>query len=478
MEKASGKPAVEPSIVIPVTPLGFSPPAPFYLGQRFAHLSLQFLDEDNLLFTFRVPGLIAREAPEEGQTTPDDPASQQRHIRALVLSLPDGKVTAEALWTLHDYSPYLWMLRDRRFLLRDRNSVQIGDETLHLQPYLRFPGPISFLEFDPAERLMVANSSEPAPASGAENRSPNFSPNSSHDSSQDSSQDASGPQSGRIDAQPGTSGSFLAPASTAPASTAPASTAPASVVLSGQTAPAPSARHIVRILRMDTRSILFVSRSNGAVHLPIDGEGYYEALHGNKSNGYGWVIAYEPFAGGSVPLVQIESTCNPALDVQAPGVVLASACTGWGGRRLIAIPRNPDIRPKASATGHPDAKDKLHANDRRTLWDVSLPPNMIWPVMVQAADGPRMARATLDVAHSAGAGNSIDQDDIRGQTVQVYDLATGKLELSVPASPVLDAGGNFALSPSGQRFAVLHAGQIEVYNLPPAPALQSLSANP
>jgi hypothetical protein len=69
----------------------------------------------------------------------------------------------------------------------------------------------------------------------------------------------------------------------------------------------------------------------------------------------------------------------------------------------------------------------------------------------------------------------LDEDGIRGQTVQVFDLATGKLELSVPTSPILDGGGNFALSPSGQRLAILNAGAIQIFNLPRAPDLPGQS---
>ncbi len=67
---------------------------------------------------------------------------------------------------------------------------------------------------------------------------------------------------------------------------------------------------------------------------------------------------------------------------------------------------------------------------------------------------------------------------MRSQSVQVYDLANGQVRLSVPASPVLDGGGNFALSPTGQSFAVLNAGSIEIYRLGPAPAVPDHAAIP
>ena len=84
--EAAKKQGPQPTICIPVTPLGFAAPASFYFGERFAMVSLNFLDEDNLLFTFRVPGLIARERPVPGQTT-----LAERHIEAVKLALPSGK---------------------------------------------------------------------------------------------------------------------------------------------------------------------------------------------------------------------------------------------------------------------------------------------------------------------------------------------------------------------------------------------------
>ena len=98
----------------PCEPLGFSAPGAIYLGQRNALASLDFLDENRLLFTFRVPGLIRRELGRREE--------RERQIRAVVLTLPAGTVEAEALWTVHDRARYLWMLNDGHFLLRDRDG--------------------------------------------------------------------------------------------------------------------------------------------------------------------------------------------------------------------------------------------------------------------------------------------------------------------------------------------------------------------
>jgi hypothetical protein len=43
--------------------------------------------------------------------------------------------------------------------------------------------------------------------------------------------------------------------------------------------------------------------------------------------------------------------------------------------------------------------------------------------------------------------------------------------LTATASPVLDAGGNVAISPSGRRVAVISGGAIQVFELPAPPPL-------
>ncbi|MGH9562897.1 MAG: hypothetical protein ACRD3S_15705, partial [Terracidiphilus sp.] len=89
------KPSLAPTLKIPIAPLGFGNPGVIYMGERNALVSLDFLDEDHLLFTFRVPGLLHRDPKTGGD-------SDEREIRAVVLALPQGTVQAEDLWTVHD----------------------------------------------------------------------------------------------------------------------------------------------------------------------------------------------------------------------------------------------------------------------------------------------------------------------------------------------------------------------------------------
>jgi ABC-type branched-subunit amino acid transport system substrate-binding protein len=60
----------------------------------------------------------------------------------------------------------------------------------------------------------------------------------------------------------------------------------------------------------------------------------------------------------------------------------------------------------------------------------------------------------------------------------VFNAATGEVAFEAPASPVYDAGGNVAISPSGTRVAVLNAGVIQVFELPAAPPLPATAQKP
>jgi hypothetical protein len=444
------KPVLQPALSIPVTPLGFAPPALFYLGDRLAQVSLNFLDEDNLLFTFRIPGLIPREHPEPGQAAPYEEA-QERNIRALVLSLPSGKVTAETIWRLHGFEPYLWVLKDHRFLLRDRNLLQFGDAALHLEPFLRFPGPVKYIEMDPEQQLLVAETveppaTEPGPAGNSQGK---------FDSKSNVGSQSETTSTGTASVMPGggADSANAAAQNQATQNQAVQNQAAQNQAAQNQAVQNQAAQNqgLLRIMRMDDRKVmLFTHIEDHVVHLPVDGDGYYEAARGKGLN---WLISYRDFSGSANPLLQIDSTCYPSLDVLAPGLVLASACADLGARKLTALTR-----------------------DKRRLWDVPISSTRVWPILVRATDAPRLARATLELNHPIASNSPLDRDDIRGQTVQIFDLATGKVVLTGPASPVLDGGGGFALSPSGKRFAVLNEGAIQIYDLPPVPALPPAAA--
>jgi hypothetical protein len=396
-DRLAEKPSQPPASKIALEPLGFSAPSSIYLGQRFSFVSLDFLDEDHLLFTFRVPGLIHRLAGDR-----DAGKGEERQIRAVVLELPSGAVKAEALWTVHDRQRYLWMLAGGRFLLRDRENLELGDASLELKPFLRFPGPLLRLEMDPEQKFLVTNSREAAAAVH---------------------------QPEDVPSPP---------------------TAEAEITVDGKQQS--SSEIAVRILRRDSGEVMLVSHARAAMHLPINSEGYMEVL---RAPGGRWLLRLNYFSGGSRILGQVESVCAPAYDFLSRGELLLTTCTLAGPGMLTAI-----------------------TTDSRRLWEALTSEATVWPLMVKAPDGLRMAREALAVTHPVTTSAPLLQDEIKGQLVEILDAANGKVVLETSASPILDGGGNVAISPSGRRVAVLSAGAIQLFELPPPQPLPEAAPIP
>lgn len=266
-----------PAFSVPVEPLGFYPPGNFYLGMRQSLVSLDFLDENRLLFSFRAPGLIHR-------TNPTD--DEERQIRVEVLALPQGTVETEALWTLHDQERYLWMLHDGHFLLRDGNTLKEGNAKLELRPLLQFPGPILWLEMDPAQQYLVTDSNEPADLK---------------------------PQKGQVESP---------------------STAEATVSTDQVSGNGNQKDIVLRILERVSGRVMLVSRVRMTVHLPINSAGYIETLRGN---GRDWLLNLNYFTGGSKVLGKLESSCQPPIEFVSHEEALVNTCTPQGGRQLVAF---------------------------------------------------------------------------------------------------------------------------------------------
>jgi hypothetical protein len=319
----------------------------------------------------------------------------------VVLHIPDGAVQAETVWTLHDRRRYLWMLDNGQFLLRDRDELKLGDASLQLKPFLRFPGPVLWIELDPNRKYVVTGSSEP-PTSASK---------------------------GDEVVKPPAAGATL---------------------VSDDPKPATEPDLVLRILRRDSGKVMLVTHVKSAVHLPINSDGFLETLRGN---GKAWLLNLTHFDGGSTILGSVDSFCSPMLDFASPREFLATTCQSDGDPRVVAM-----------------------TIEGRRLWENSGSGSMIWPVLVTGGDGLRIARETLMVNHGVNAFAPLGTEDIKGQDVQVFDAATGKVVLRAQASPVFDVGGNVAISPSGLRAAIIMADGLQVFDLPPAPPLPSDSA--
>jgi hypothetical protein len=143
--------APPPIARIDTAALDYHPLSSFYLMSRSSSSSLDFIDSEHLLFTFRVAGLMKR-MPD---CLPDD---EDQLIRAVVVHVPDGKVVRSADWRMHDRGRYLWNLGNGKFLLRQRDSLKITDASLELQSFLESTTALRLVKLSPDARLVLVES--------------------------------------------------------------------------------------------------------------------------------------------------------------------------------------------------------------------------------------------------------------------------------------------------------------------------------
>jgi VWFA-related protein len=114
----------KPFAEIDLSPAGYQSLAQSERLTDDSNVSLDFVDQNHVLFTFDLKKLFKRlpECP---------PTHQDRLVRAVILELPSGKIVRQADWYLHDRRRYLWPLGSGRFLLRKLNSLYLVDSSLH-----------------------------------------------------------------------------------------------------------------------------------------------------------------------------------------------------------------------------------------------------------------------------------------------------------------------------------------------------------
>lgn len=153
-KKPAPPPEPKPAVSIDVAALGYKPPGTFYMTYRLSSAAMGFFDDDHLLFTFRVGGLLAR--------VPDDPEDDDdQQIRAVVLDLKTGQVAEKTEWRMHDRLQYLWPFEEGKFLVRQRDSLFLTDKALKLEPYMAFSTGVQHIQISPDRKLMLVETDEP-----------------------------------------------------------------------------------------------------------------------------------------------------------------------------------------------------------------------------------------------------------------------------------------------------------------------------
>ncbi|MEO6816895.1 MAG: hypothetical protein ABI177_09345 [Edaphobacter sp.] len=160
-----------PAVRIPLDSLGYVPPSSQFLVSGSSMLTVNYVDNQHLLFTFAVHRLMER--------IPNDPADDEdRTVEAVLVELPSGHVLARTDWRFHDNGQYLWSLGRGRFLLRTRDTLTTFAPLANLasgQPFeqrafLTTNRRIGVVLLSPEADLLIVESAErtpPVPAAPA-----------------------------------------------------------------------------------------------------------------------------------------------------------------------------------------------------------------------------------------------------------------------------------------------------------------------
>jgi len=269
------KPSGQLVFTIPLSTLGFSTPGDNYLMRQQSVVSLDFVDEERVLFTFHVASGLRSRRPgvEEGE----------QRIRAMVIEVSTGKVDAQTEWVVPDRSRYLWMLNDGHFLLRTKEGLDEGDPQLKTKSYWRSPGKLMWIQMDPKQEYIITNSLEPATATGLRG--------------------------------------------------GPAGTPKAKKVGVTKAQPEEQGLLVARTMRRATREVVRETRvpwTSQKNDWPMNSEGYVERMHEKGAN---WALKLSSYSGGEGrDLGQLESTCMPAYSFVSDAELLVRRCDpaqGW-----------------------------------------------------------------------------------------------------------------------------------------------------
>ncbi len=210
----------------------------------------------------------------------------------------------------------------------------------------------------------------------------------------------------------------------------------------------------ITLLDVATKRVLTALRTDLPVKVPFTSSGYIGV---KEDEGDNFVLRFIPFKGEPVLLGKVASTCTPHENFLNEKALVIESCG-----------------PKST-----DVFLDVWTIEGKKLWSGRRDGRLVWPTYAHATTGERYAESLLQVSHTINLADSLNDEDVRGQLVQVFDTVTGTLLMTTNATPILSAGDNFALSPDGEHLAVLREGAIEVYRIPSATEVaQSAPPNP
>jgi hypothetical protein len=202
----------------------------------------------------------------------------------------------------------------------------------------------------------------------------------------------------------------------------------------------------ITLVNIASREVVAALRTESPINVPITSTGYVGVARDKGQDEF--LVRFVPFEGESRILGKVASTCTPHENFLNQKALVIESCG----------PKSSDLFLDAWTT------------DGKKLWSGHRDGHLVWPTFAYSRKGDRFALSLLHLSHLIDLIDSINDEDVREQVVQVFDSATGALLMTTNASPILTAGQNFALSDDGDRLAVLREGAIEIYNVPSPPA--------
>lgn len=375
----------QPSMRIPVEPMGYRPPGHLYLLARYSSSSLDFLDEKHLLLTFRSPRLLKRQQGSDGL---------DQVVHAAVLEIPEGRVVAEDEWLLHDRDRYVWPLGDGKAMIRIGDRLYETGPNLKREPLYASPSPLRMVQTSPDGELLVMESQE-------ERHTPE-------------QHEMLSTKAARLGSAP------------------------------------PPEDVSIQIARLDEKRMIMKGKADQVGDLPAISSGF---LTQQQVNDVQWAIRFHGYdthaAEPGRVVTEVPSTCAPSEKFLNEQSFLVLTCPPKHNDRFVAA---YDLQ------GH-------------SLWDGRWQSNFTWPAFRMSRNGASVAISWLAVDRPVSPNEPVDDSEVQNQVITVLDAHSGALRTGMTVSPIVSAGGNFALSPDGDRLAVLNKGAVELYELPHPPGV-------
>lgn len=215
----------------------------------------------------------------------------------------------------------------------------------------------------------------------------------------------------------------------------------------------PQPKFVAQFLDADTLAPQRTIPLHQLVTMNGTSSGYVDFLH----KGDIWLIRYGPTPRRRNNIARVRSQTPPNIFYSSNNSLLVGRCPTAGCDYSVTA---------FTVTGH-------------RLWRQHWPRFRTFPAVARNQDNSRFAVSTLQFVPAAQTAPhgvydeddvthpEISQLDVFQQDLQIFETASGTPVLSIELSPAVMTGQNFSLSPDGRHLAVLQAGSLQLYDLPP-----------